>query len=265
MTRARTLATALLFSASTALGLSTASAQLTSNQLAGMQMIANGKDDKSLSSFDQVGTANWRIAEQTMAADYGQGYLVTKQSYGDFQLRLEFWAEEGTNSGVFIRCADPEEIGAQSCYEINIFDANPNRNNATGSIVGVMAPLRVPQTELKWNLLEIEARGSQLNVSVNHERTVSRARLQARARPHRAPAQRRRDLFPQRADPRSHPGRHRERSRVRSTAPAKAASASSGRTTRSRRSATRSGRRPTARACRRRSTTSNAKATAIRC
>ncbi len=173
MTRARTIATALLLSAGTALGLSTASAQLTSNQLAGMQMIANGKDDKSLTNFDQVGTANWRIAEQTMAADYGQGYLVTKQSYGDFQLRLEFWGEEGTNSGVFIRCADPEEIGAQSCYEINIFDANPNRNNATGSIVGVMAPLRVPQTELKWNLLEIEARGSQLNVSVNHERTVS--------------------------------------------------------------------------------------------
>ncbi len=41
-----------------------------------------------------------------------------------------------------------------------------------------------------------------------------RPRLQARARPHRAPAQRRRDLFPQRADPLAHPGRHRERGRV---------------------------------------------------
>ena len=87
--------------------------------------------------------------------------------------RLEFWAEEGTNSGVFIRCADPEAPGAQSCYEINIFDANPNRNNATGSVVGVMAPLRVPQTELHWNPLDIEASGPQLNVSVDDERTVS--------------------------------------------------------------------------------------------
>jgi len=173
MTRARAIALGLLFASSTLLGLSTASAQLTSNQLAGMQMIATGKDDKSLANFDQVGTANWRVAEQAMAADYGQGFLVTKQSYADFQLRLEFWADEGTNSGVFIRCADPEEPGAQSCYEINIFDNNPNRNNATGAVVGVKAPLRVPQTELKWNLLEIEARGSQLNVSVNHERTVS--------------------------------------------------------------------------------------------
>jgi hypothetical protein len=138
-----------------------------------MQMIADGKDDKSLANFDQAGNAAWRIAEQAMAADYGQGFLVTKESYGDFQLRLEFWADEGTNSGVFIRCEDPEAPGAQSCYEINIFDANPNRNNATGAVVGVAAPVRIPQTELKWNLLEIEAKGPQINVNVNNERTVS--------------------------------------------------------------------------------------------
>jgi hypothetical protein len=138
-----------------------------------MQMIADGKDDKSLANFDQAGNAAWRIAERAMAADTGQGFLVTKESYGDFQLRLEFWPDEGTNSGVFIRCEDPQAPGAQSCYEINIFDSNPNRNNATGAVVGVAAPLRVPQTELKWNLLEIEAKGPQINVSVNNERTVS--------------------------------------------------------------------------------------------
>jgi hypothetical protein len=141
--------------------------------LPGMTMIATGKDAASLDAFEQAGNAAWRIAEQAIAADYGQGFLVTKQSYGDFQLRLEFWADEGTNSGVFIRCDDPEEPGAQTCYEINIFDANPNRNNATGAVVGVAAPLRVPQTELKWNTLDIEAKGPQLNVSVNGERTVS--------------------------------------------------------------------------------------------
>ena len=169
MHRARAIALGVLLAGSAVLGLTTAA----SGQQSGMQMIADGKDAKSLANFDQVGNAAWRVAEQAMAADYGQGFLVTKQSYADFQLRLEFWADEGTNSGVFIRCEDPEEIGAQSCYEINIFDSNPNRNNATGSIVGVKAPLRIPQTELKWNVLDIEAKGAQLNVSVNGERTVS--------------------------------------------------------------------------------------------
>ena len=169
MHRARAIALGVLLAGSAVLALTTAA----SGQQSGMQMIADGKDAKSLANFDQVGNAAWRVAEQAMAADYGQGFLVTKQSYADFQLRLEFWADEGTNSGVFIRCEDPEEIGAQSCYEINIFDSNPNRNNATGSIVGVKAPLRIPQTELKWNVLDIEAKGAQLNVSVNGERTVS--------------------------------------------------------------------------------------------
>jgi hypothetical protein len=173
MNRARAIATSLMLAGSITVGLSTAYAQINQLQLSGMQMIATGKDAKSLGNFEQVGTANWRIGEQAMAADYGQGFLVTKQSYGDFQLRLEYWADEGTNSGVFIRCEDPEAPGAQSCYEINIFDNNPNRNNATGSVVGVAAPLRVPQTELKWNILDIEARGPQINVSVNNERTVS--------------------------------------------------------------------------------------------
>ena len=138
--------------------------------LPGMTMLADGK---SLDAFEQAGNANWRIAEQAMAADYGQGFLVTKQSYADFQLHLEFWSDEGTNSGVFIRCDDPEAPGAQSCYEINIFDDNPNRANATGSVVGVAAPLKVPQTELHWNILDIEAKGPQINVSVNNERTVT--------------------------------------------------------------------------------------------
>jgi len=147
-----------------------AKAQEQAQTLPGMTMLADGK---SLDAFEQTGTANWRIAEQAMAADYGQGFLVTKQSYADFQLHLEFWSDEGTNSGVFIRCDDPEAPGAQSCYEINIFDDNPNRANATGSVVGVAAPLKVPQTELKWNILDIEAKGPRINVSVNNERTVS--------------------------------------------------------------------------------------------
>ena len=145
-------------------------AQEQAQTLPGMTMLADGK---SLDAFEQAGNANWRIAEQAMASDQGTGFLVTKQSYADFQLHLEFWADEGTNSGVFIRCDNPQNIGAQSCYEINIFDDNPNRNNATGAVVGVAAPLKVPQTELHWNILDIEAKGPRINVSVNNERTVS--------------------------------------------------------------------------------------------
>ena len=130
-------------------------------------------DGKNMNNFDQAGTANWRIAEGSIAADRGNGYLVTKQSYDNFRLRAEFYNDEGTNSGVFIRCENPQAPTAQSCYEVQINDGNPNRDNATGAIVNAAKVERSPQTELKWNVIEIEAKGPQLNVSINGERTAS--------------------------------------------------------------------------------------------
>ena len=56
-------------------------------------------------------------------ADKGKGgHLVTKNSYKNFQINAEFWADEEANSGIFIRCKDPTAIGARTCYEVNIFD-----------------------------------------------------------------------------------------------------------------------------------------------
>ena len=166
MYRGSAIAVGLLFVGLGLFGLSSEAAE----QATKMITLTDGRD---FNNFDQVGNASWRIAERAIAADRGNGYLVTKQAYGDFKLRAEFWADEGTNSGVFIRCENPQSPNAQSCYEVNIFDRNPNAGNATGAIVNVAKVDRVPQTEFKWNVIEIEAKGSQLNVSVNGERTAS--------------------------------------------------------------------------------------------
>src|SRR4051812_39782850 len=112
-------------------------------------------DGKKMDNFNKVGDADWRIAEGAIVANNGRGFLVSKQSFDNFRLRAEFYPDEETDSGIFIRCADPQQPSAQSCYEINIYDTNTNRNNATGAVVNVVAPERSPQTELKWNVLEI--------------------------------------------------------------------------------------------------------------
>jgi hypothetical protein len=166
MYRGSAITMGLLFAALGLLGLSSEAAE----QANGMVTLTDGRN---FNNFDQAGNASWRIAERAVAADRGNGFLVTKQSYDNFKLRAEFYTDEGTNSGVFIRCDNPQNPTAQSCYEVNIFDGNPNRDNATGAIVNVAKVDRVPQTELKWNVIEIEAKGPQLNVSVNGERTAS--------------------------------------------------------------------------------------------
>ena len=80
-------------------------------------------DGKKLDNFDKVGNANWRIESGAIVADKGNGFLVSKASYGDFQLRAEFWADDVVNSGIFIRSTDPKDIGSKNAYEVNIWDA----------------------------------------------------------------------------------------------------------------------------------------------
>jgi len=166
MRRGTAVALGVLFAALSALGLPHQAA----GQAGGMVTLTDGT---KLDNFNKVGDANWRVAERTIVADKGDGFLVTKQDYGDFRIRAEFWVDEDANSGIFIRCSDPQKIGGETCYEVNIFDSRPDKSYGTGAIVNVAKVDPMPQTSLKWNVMEIEAKGSQLNVSVNGMRTVS--------------------------------------------------------------------------------------------
>src|SRR5689334_7015081 len=81
--------------------------------------------DKGLENFTRVGGANWRAEGGAIVADRitDTGYLLSKQSYGDFVIRAEFWAEANTNSGIFIRITTPPTITATEGYEVNTYDA----------------------------------------------------------------------------------------------------------------------------------------------
>jgi hypothetical protein len=129
-------------------------------------------DGTSLAGWTQVGDANWQLTEGAIAADSGTGFLLTSASYADFDLDLEFWVTPDANSGVFIRCANPGEIGAATCYEVNIFDQRPDPTYRTGGIVEVAAPKVMLETGDQWNHYEISAHGSHLVVKLNGQTTV---------------------------------------------------------------------------------------------
>ena len=129
-------------------------------------------DGSSLAGWTQVGDANWQLQDGAVAADSGTGFLLTAASYADFDIDLEFWVTPDANSGVFIRCANPSEIGAATCYEVNIFDRRPDPTYRTGGIVEVASPKVVIDTGDKWNHYEISARGRHLVVKLNGQTTV---------------------------------------------------------------------------------------------
>ena len=129
-------------------------------------------DGKSLTAFNTTGDANWQIVDGVVQANRGTGFLVTKDSYADFQLKVEFWVDDDANSGVFIRCENPQQINAMNAYEVNIYDKRPDQTYATGAIVDVAKPLTPMKAGGKWNTFEITAQKSHFVVLMNGTKTV---------------------------------------------------------------------------------------------
>ena len=132
----------------------------------GFQTLLNGSD---LSGWQVVGDANWRVEDRAARADQSTAasFLVSEDSFADFDLELEFWVDPTANSGVFLRCQDPGTITDTSCYEANIFDTRPDQTYRTGAIVNVAEPAEFVYTGGQWNRMTITADGPRLQVTLN--------------------------------------------------------------------------------------------------
>jgi Domain of Unknown Function (DUF1080) len=133
-------------------------------------------DSTKMGDWDEVGKANWALKDGAVVADKldgkDLGYLVTKNSYKDFQIKAEFWVSDDANSGIFIRCEQPKSIGSKTCYEVNIFDQRPDPSYGTGAIVDVGKVDPMPKAGGKWNTYEITAQGPHFVVVLNGQKTV---------------------------------------------------------------------------------------------
>jgi hypothetical protein len=130
---------------------------------------------RGLENWNRIGDANWRAEDGAIVADKrgkASSFLVSKNAYKDFEIRAEFWASDGANSGIFIRCSDPNKITASNSYEVNIFDQRPDPSYGTGAIVNVAKVSPMPKAGGKWNTYEITAKGTHLVVVLNGVKTV---------------------------------------------------------------------------------------------
>jgi hypothetical protein len=135
-------------------------------------LVDNGKKG----DWSEVGKANWEMKDGILTADKLDGkdlaYLVSKNSYKDFQIRAEFWVDDEANSGIFLRCDQSDKIDAKICYEVNIYDKRPDPSYGTGAIVDVAKVDPMPKAGGKWNTFEITAKGPHLVVVFNGQKTV---------------------------------------------------------------------------------------------
>ncbi|HEX5789427.1 MAG TPA: DUF1080 domain-containing protein [Woeseiaceae bacterium] len=139
-------------------------------------------------SWRRLGNAAWRF--DTFGLEAGPeavtSFLVSPDVHTDFRLTVEFWIEDDTNSGVFVRCgeiAGVDDVNPTDCYEVNIYDSHPNQTWRTGSIVTQVTPAAHVETLSRWNRLEIRAAGSHLEVFVNGTLTAELTDARAGAGP----------------------------------------------------------------------------------
>ena len=129
-------------------------------------------DGQHLDRWTEIGDANWMLIDGEVHAFRGNGFLVSKDTFTDFEIKAEFWVDTKANSGIFIRCTDPAKLTAENCYEVNIFDERPDPSYGTGAIVNVAKVVPMPKAADKWNTYEIIAKGPKFTVTLNGQKTV---------------------------------------------------------------------------------------------
>ncbi len=124
-------------------------------------------------------TANWRgeggaIVADKIVSGTGASVLITKKDYQNLEIYAEFWSEENTNSGIYLRAPDIKMVNtASGALEVQIWDKNPAQHYATGSLVNVSSVNGKYVAAGRWNTFEVHAKGSEVTVKLNGVVTTS--------------------------------------------------------------------------------------------
>lgn len=127
-------------------------------------------DGGTLYGWTPDSQADWRVEDGTIVVGSGEkGLLLTNTQFADYVLRIEFLAQPGTNSGVFLQTLPQPKDPGSDFYELNIADSN--NGFPTGSLVQRQkADIDAPSGQ--WHLYEATVEGDQVSVKLDDRPTV---------------------------------------------------------------------------------------------
>lgn len=136
--------------------------------------------ERGMENFAISGSvANWRgeggaIVADRIVSGKGASVLVSHREFRDVEIHAEFWSAEDTNSGIYLRAPDPKMVNtASGAFEVQIWDRNPARHYATGSLVNVAPANGQYVAAGRWNTYVIRAQGNEITVRLNGVLTSS--------------------------------------------------------------------------------------------
>jgi len=120
-----------------------------------------------LEGWTSAGDVDWRVeGDAIVASSGGQGLLTTEDAFDSFELKLDFRAEPGANSGVFLRVQPNPKNVTTDAYELNI--APPENPFPTGSLVQRVKVEGVEESD-EWRSFHIVAAGPHFEVKLDGE------------------------------------------------------------------------------------------------
>jgi len=128
-------------------------------------------DGETLYGWQNMNDIDWQAVDgEIRATKGGIGLLVTTGEFADYELHVEFLAQEGTNSGVFLHTLEQPTKASEDCYEVNIAPAdNPF---PTGSIVdrhltdsSLVKPLELWNGQ--WHTYDLTLQGDKLTIKLD--------------------------------------------------------------------------------------------------
>lgn len=133
----------------------------------GWKTLLDGSDPATLAGWSPLGVGRWSVVGGAVQGLQGRaGFLVSPDSYTDFELRAEFWADAAADSGLFLRCQDRRRVAADNSHEVEIADWRPDS-------------LAVD----RWSTLEISARGERIAIARNGRKVAERRDQRFRSGP----------------------------------------------------------------------------------
>jgi hypothetical protein len=130
--------------------------------------------ENGLQNWNRTGDGNWLAMYGAIQIDRKNNkdaaFLYSKESYTDFEMYVEYWADEDANSGVFYRITNTKTINTKGGYEVQIFDKNPPY--PTASLVNVAKAAPTFKAANRWNTFNITVKGPRMIVAMNGEKAV---------------------------------------------------------------------------------------------
>jgi hypothetical protein len=127
-------------------------------------------DGATLYGWQPAGKANWQVHEGAITVSEGEvGLLCTTTRFADYELKLQFKADKGTNSGIFLRTPLKPGDPSVDCYELNI--APPDNPFPTGSLVA--RSKHELESELTgWQQFHVTVSQGAITVLLNGEKVI---------------------------------------------------------------------------------------------